>query len=151
MRKRLLDARYIDLISQALYRFDRRDPDADFYQLDSVSQDKYRADAAVVAYMRDKDESTPAFYFAADVVTRSTGLGSLPRVARQSVVSILDIAFCAYRKALARGADIPLHRLDQLAKLAEADNEAAKHAATSPIEPLSVEALTAMNAGQEVH
>lgn len=150
-RKRLQDARYIDLISAALYRFDRRDPDADFYLLDSVTQDKYRNDAAVVAYMRDREESTPAFYLAADVITKGA-LGSFPRLFRLSLITFLDVAFCAYRKALARSADIKLHHLDLLAKLAEADRQAAEDVKTPAApESLSAAALAEMVTGKEVH
>jgi hypothetical protein len=148
--KRLVDAAHLTQLAEALYRFDTRKPDAQLSLLDQVSQEKYRNDAAVVAYMRDPGESTPAFYFAAAIVTQGE-LGSFPRAFRRSIVGFLDVAFCAYRKALARSADLDLRKLDALAKLAEADHQQAKAEQSPEPTPLTVNALADMTTGKEVH
>jgi hypothetical protein len=124
--KQLVDAYYIRPVAEALYRFDRRDDQARLDALDPESQQKYVADAMVVAYMRDATKVMPALYYAAEGVTRG-GVGSCSRLLRVHIVAILELVFARLRKALSDQA--PLVEMATFKKLIEADTEEAKREA----------------------
>ena len=119
--QQLIESHFVRPIAESLYRFDRKDAEAQLSTLDAMSRDKYLADATLVAVMRDPDRMRPALYAGANELVPS-GLGSLTRLQRLAVVTQFTQAFKVLRDSICG------NRVDAaIKKLAEADRTAEVH------------------------
>lgn len=123
--KQLVDAKFLPLVAEALYRFDRRRPDALLSELDLESQRRYLDDATLMTVMRDPERMRPALYDATNELVPS-GIGSLSQLQRLMAVNVFTSAFKVLRDSLGgrRPASTAL-----MAKLAQADR-ASEHLTT---------------------
>ena len=108
-------------IAEAIYQWDRRNPEAKLDELTPTLQDEYLQIGTMVALMSDRDQMRAGFYAAADTLVLG-GIGKLKPGARAAAVAFFIRGFQALKQHLARLSN-PDHR-ELMAALSAADHAA---------------------------